>query len=412
MPSLLATLGLNISNFTRGLGDAKSHASRTGKEIASALGDEISGRLKSFASFTAIEEAMRRSIEYGSKINDLSLRLGVSTDALQEWDHALKMNGGSLDSAAGFFEKLAIARKKALEGSDDQINAFKQLGVTVGDLKSKRIEDIAAQIAGAFETGDPQRLVASLREVGGKGAGEMIPTFVAGFRDLQQEAQQLGLVIREDVIGGLDDMGDQIDTIKTRLISVVAPIAEVFGRGANLLLDALQWIMNVFTGLGYTFIAQIMDDPKKLLNPKAMYEIMKNSMAAVKEIGDETVSETAGRDAAREASKEKAKERRAKIAASGGVGEEEDPKLKKARDDALKREQAKELAENRRDQAKLNKASQFDLNSVQAIGAYASAPEMAMLDIERRSERHLDAIRKDISKLVNKSPGAVSGVEY
>ena len=142
MPSLVATLGANISPFTRAMDTAKAKARTVGTEIKSALGGEIGSRLAGIASVAAIGAGIDHAIEYASHINDLSQRIGISTDAVQEWDYALKQNGATIDAAASFFEKLAVARDKALKPGpeqDEMIRNFQKLGVEIANLKTDRL---------------------------------------------------------------------------------------------------------------------------------------------------------------------------------------------------------------------------------------------------------------------------------
>src|SRR5207248_7000291 len=69
----------------------------------------------------------------------LALRLGISTDAVQQLDFALKQNGSSIEAATKFFEKLAISRDKALgggEGAAAKIEDFRKLGISLEQLKT------------------------------------------------------------------------------------------------------------------------------------------------------------------------------------------------------------------------------------------------------------------------------------
>src|SRR5690242_10375983 len=129
MPSLMAVLGLNNSSFLSKIDQSKSEARKAGQEIASSLGEAVNEKLAQVASIAAVEQIIEKTIEYGETVSDLARRLDISTDAVQEWDFALKMNGSNIQAAIPFFEKLASARQKALEGKDEQVQAFRRLGI-------------------------------------------------------------------------------------------------------------------------------------------------------------------------------------------------------------------------------------------------------------------------------------------
>src|SRR5436190_12893664 len=198
---LLVRLGLDATGYETGLKKAQSSAAGFGQDLKSHIG----GKIKQAFSLESIEENIRRTFEYGCKVQDLSQRLGISTDAVQQWDYAMQQNGGSIESVAGFFEKLAVAREKALKGNSQAIDGFRKLGVSMDQLRTGRLEDIATTISRAFEQGDPQQLIAPLREVGGKAAGELIPAFRDGLAAALSEAP---LISPKD-IEALDRAGDK-----------------------------------------------------------------------------------------------------------------------------------------------------------------------------------------------------------
>jgi hypothetical protein len=278
MPGMMTTLGLNIASFVGGLNHATEQARTKGNSIANQLGGQVAGKLAGLVSIAAFEQLSERTIAYGSKVNDLATRLGMSTDAVQEWDYALKQNGSSIDTAVSFFEKLESSRKKALQGNEEAIAGFRRLGVSMDDLKNNR--NLAGQISQAFKTGDPQALIADLREVGGRGAGEMIPTFAAGFDELAESARALGLIMSEETIGKLDEMGDKFDTLKAQVMSGFAPaLTYVFDK----LTDAIDGVLAGSKILGAamgSLFDQLGDNPLKIFSPGSLGAGMTESVMA------------------------------------------------------------------------------------------------------------------------------------
>lgn len=58
----------------------------------------------------AIEEAIRRTIEFGEKIVDTSRRIGVGIEALQEFGFAARQNGSDLEALIAFIEHVNSSR--------------------------------------------------------------------------------------------------------------------------------------------------------------------------------------------------------------------------------------------------------------------------------------------------------------
>ncbi len=174
-------------------------------------------------SIGAITELTRKTLDYAGKINDLSDRLSVSTDFLQEFSYVAKQNGTDLEKLTKIIESLNVARDKALSGGPESakmLAQFKALGVSPAALKHSRIEDlITGPIADAFSKGDAQgKLGAAWKELGGKGAGELTASFVDGLKEGMEKARLAGNIMTNDQIQQLDAIGDQFAVLGDRLV--------------------------------------------------------------------------------------------------------------------------------------------------------------------------------------------------
>lgn len=237
LKAIIARVGMDASEFELGAKKVEGIAEHTGEEIAHHFKAALAGAFGA----EAFRELVEKEIEFGEKTVDLSHRLGMSTDAVQIWDFALKRNGSTIEAAAGFFEKLGTARHKALSGDTKAIEDFKQLGVAIEDLKSKRIEDVAAQMSEVFSAGgDPQRLIEALRSVGGKGAGEMVATLRDGIQEVKKEMEELGLVISNSVLQKLKETGDRQKQIGAEIRAWTAGWIADMTEGFQFLLDAFR----------------------------------------------------------------------------------------------------------------------------------------------------------------------------
>ena len=119
--SLLAKLGLDGTAFETGLKRSQS--------MAKGIGREISGSLAGMFAVDKIAEFGMKAIETAGKLNDLSTRLGVSVEFLQEMQYAAEQSGASLEDVAGAVEKISIARMKALSGDKASIELFDKMGI-------------------------------------------------------------------------------------------------------------------------------------------------------------------------------------------------------------------------------------------------------------------------------------------
>ena len=177
------------------------------------------------AAGAGIAALTHKTIEYGGRINDLSARLGVSTDALQEFDHAATMNGATLEDFTGALQKLAIARQEALEKGGEKMEAFRALGISVEQLKTARVEDLFKGIGRSVrDAADVQTVLGDAVAVMGKGSGNVLAAMRNDLEATGAEARRLGLIIGEDTIAKLDELGDKTDTLGKRLMGAFAPV--------------------------------------------------------------------------------------------------------------------------------------------------------------------------------------------
>ena len=428
MSSLMAVLGLDVSPFKRGTLQAQADARAAGLEIKAGFGQFAESAMPFLGAagmFTAVEETMRRSVEWGAHIIELSNRLGISTEAVQRWDYALKQDGSSVESAAGFFEKLATAREKINKGdasADKLISNFRSLGVTLDDLKTKRIEDIAAQIARTFGSGDPQQLIGELRAIGGRGAGELVASFRGGLSELLDPSKTPQLVIVSDhALNNLKEAKDAATGLMHELTAMAAwATSKVWEMGIRQGGYALNTVLNLFKGKdlqtstaeAVTFWeGQMAKGDKKRSDQLDAARAAKTSedegKAAIKDANEierikehiRQITERTSLIGMTAAEKEAELTRR--------IGEmrerQTDEILEGDRVTAYKTEQ--EIAEANAELERLKHgAATHGIHSAQVserqrIGAYVSPAEMASQGLAQRSEQHLARMEKHLAKI-------------
>jgi hypothetical protein len=237
--SLIARLSLNASGFESGLKRSQSLATRWSRDVSS----NVKGQLAAAFGAGAVLAATKNAIDYAGKINDISSSLGVGTDALQEFDFAATQNGAHLEDFVGVMRKLAIARQNAIDKPEgDLAEDFHKLGVSIDDLKSKRLEDLVKQIGTAFKDArDPQQLLDAGLATMGRGALSVLPAMRNGLDEAAESAHNLGLVISESAIEKLDELGDRFDVMKGKMRSALGEGASLFAKWADTAMSSLNW---------------------------------------------------------------------------------------------------------------------------------------------------------------------------
>jgi len=230
--SLLAKLGLDGTSFETGLKKSQS--------MAKGIGREISGSIAGMFAVDKVVEFGARAIETAGKLNDLSTRLGVSVEFLQEMQYAAEQSGASLDDVAGAVEKLSISRMKALSGDKAAIENFDKMAISMEQVKALDGGGLFKAAGKLFESGvDPQKLIGPFRELAGRGAGSLIPAMAEGLDQAAEKARNLGLVMSNEVVASLDEFNDRVDTMKKGLEATIGTLMADIGAPLLRQLDAL-----------------------------------------------------------------------------------------------------------------------------------------------------------------------------
>lgn len=239
----------SAESTAEGLGKIDKSALLTGAAIGALIGGAIMVT-------KTMWDMGRAAMQAAGEIADTATRIGVSTDALQEWRYVAVKSGEDAKAAdqalSSFAEKLALAGSQlnkqavkdfgALGFSPEQLKSFKSteeaLDAVIDRISALKSESDRAAIADRLGLGP---LVVAVRS----GADE-----IASLRD---EARQLGAVIDADVVKRGAEAQQQFETLsrvidvqlKTAFIDLAPAIIkaiELVAKLAQDLNDALdQW---------------------------------------------------------------------------------------------------------------------------------------------------------------------------
>lgn len=213
--NFLIKVGLDTTDVSIGAKQVESKMSG----LASNIGSHFKGMLAGFIGVAAIEETFRKAVDMAGKLTDQMKRLGVSSEFLQGWGHGFKMAGADDEQVTKFFEKLRKSKEEAIESGKP--GAFSAFGIDKKELGSTSLEETATKIARAFRDGASDLQRAKFLDVGGKGAGALIPAFTEDIEASALAAKELGLVMDDLTRVKLDDFGDSISTLGQK-IAIIA----------------------------------------------------------------------------------------------------------------------------------------------------------------------------------------------
>jgi len=222
---LKGSVSLDGSGWEAGLNKIEHATNHIKNVIASAFG------------VAAIEEAIRRTVEYGSKITDTSRRVGVSIEALQELGFAAKQSGSDLEALTNFIERLNSARI-----NPKKFASFEKLGLD-SVARNLPVEELIMKLSLNLRNRSSQEVIGPLRDIGGRGAGSLLPMLKENLDEVREAAHKLGDVMKTQDAVMLKFLADEMQILSQVILVSVAPAIISF-------IDVLMLLVNRVKGAG------------------------------------------------------------------------------------------------------------------------------------------------------------------
>lgn len=189
----------DVGDAAREAGDKAEKASGGWSVLKGTLADLAASAIKTAASAISdtAQEMITGAAEYGDTIDKMSQKMGMSSDAYQEWDFVLQHCGASIESLKPAMKTLATA---AESGSD----AFAQLVISQEQIAGMSQEQLFdATIAGLQNVTDETQRTYLAGKLLGRGATELGPllnTSADDVADMRAQVHDLGGVMGSDAV--------------------------------------------------------------------------------------------------------------------------------------------------------------------------------------------------------------------
>ena len=189
----------DVGDAAREAGEKAEKASGGWTVLKGTLADLAASAIKTAASAISdtAQEMITGAAEYGDTIDKMSQKMGMSSDAYQEWDFVLQHCGASIESLKPAMKTLATA---AESGSD----AFAQLGISQEQIAGMSQEQLFdATIAGLQNVTDETQRTYLAGKLLGRGATELGPllnTSADDVADMRAQVHDLGGVMGSDAV--------------------------------------------------------------------------------------------------------------------------------------------------------------------------------------------------------------------
>lgn len=194
-------------------GEKAEKASGGWTVLKGALADLAASAIKTAASAISdtAQEMITGAAEYGDTIDKMSQKMGMSSDAYQEWDFVLQHCGASIESLKPAMKTLATA---AENGSD----AFAKLGISQEQIAGMSQEQLFdATIAGLQNVTDETQRTYLAGQLLGKGATELGPllnTSADDVADMREQVHDLGGVMGSDAVKAAAAYQDSLQNLQ------------------------------------------------------------------------------------------------------------------------------------------------------------------------------------------------------
>lgn len=194
----------------------------------------------------AIADNVSAVADYGDNIDKMSQKMGLSTDAYQEWDFIMQHCGTSIEALKPSMKTLANA-------ADAGNESFEKLGITQEQLATLSQEDLFALTISRLqemEEGTERTAIAS--DLLGRGAtelGALLNTSAEDTEAMRQQVHDLGGVMSNDAVKAAAAYKDSLQNLQTA----------ISGAKNNLSAELLPAVTEVMDGLTMIFSGEDID---------------------------------------------------------------------------------------------------------------------------------------------------------
>lgn len=245
----------DVGDAAREAGEKAEKASGGWTVLKGTLADLAASAIKTAASAISdtAQEMITGAAEYGDTIDKMSQKMGMSSDAYQEWDFVLQHCGASIESLKPAMKTLATA---AENGSD----AFAQLGISqeqIAGISQEQLFD--ATIAGLQNVTDETQRTYLAGKLLGKGATELGPllnTSADDVADMRAQVHDLGGVMGSDAVKAAAAYQDSLQNMQYAFSGLKNNISGELLPTLTLIMDG---ITKMLTGGGDEVAAAVGD---------------------------------------------------------------------------------------------------------------------------------------------------------
>lgn len=250
-----AALGLDISQFSAKIGEAKNKMSGLGAAgggmtgLGTVFAAAAAGIAAAAAAAGAAAVGMWNAMDAGGRMVDLQEQTGIGIETLLKLETAFVKIGMSAGDVGTVINKLQKSIAGAASEGGAALGSINELGLSIGDLTAMRPEAQLKAVGDAIaQIEDPAKKAQLAMELFGKSGGRLLPLLAAG--GLDQVAKQLGNQARlmAENAGVFDRVTDVLETAGAKVQGFFVGMASAIAPQLLAAVDAFEGID--LSGLG------------------------------------------------------------------------------------------------------------------------------------------------------------------
>ena len=273
VPSAEGISGQLSSIMDSEAGNAGTTASSSfGSSFKTGLGNVAKVGAAAFGVFTAaagagtaaLTSGIKGVAEYGDMIDKTSQKVGMTSDAFQQWDYVMNLAGTSMQECSMGMKTLTNKIDDAKNGSASALEMFEGLGISMEDLQSMSREDIwGATIKGMQNLEDSTERAALANDLFGKSGQNMTPLFNMTNEELNEainNTEKYNMVLSEDAVKASAAFQDSLTTMSGAFSGLKNSLMADFLPGVTTIMDGLTEIFAGDSDKGIGMIKEGIDD--------------------------------------------------------------------------------------------------------------------------------------------------------
>ena len=243
----------------------EQQADKTEKTIVSKLGGvvgKVGAGLAAGAGVVAagIAVAGKKVIDFandvsaaGDEIDKMSQKIGISTDAYQEWSYVFERSGADVNNLQTGMKTLSGVITDAANGSESAASKLSAIGVSLEEINGLSQEDqLSLVISRLQEMGEGSERTAAATDLLGRSATDMAAVLNMTAEDTQaliDEAHEYGMVMSEDAVASSAAYQDSLTKLQGTLGGLKNQLVADLLPGLTQVVDGLADVANGSTSL-------------------------------------------------------------------------------------------------------------------------------------------------------------------